>query len=170
MRQYVYDILLIGFSHLFMIMMLENILLFSVIEKKFSGALPNYVKEIFDDMNKLKIDYGFEEHAHTLLKDEEEFKKVLENYEEYEKKNNNLIIKLVLIIVNILILLILLFLIRYGKNPSNNIKINWMYLIISNIVSIIIIGIVDGIFILNVPSKIFNFYELKKDFIDYILN
>ena len=165
MKQYIYDVLLIGISHLFIIMMLENVLLFSYLEKHFAVAINNEIKDIIEQMNIFS-----DNPTHELIKDEKQFTKELENYSKYEFKNNNLVVKLVLITVNVLVLLILLYLIYYGRKSTNNIKLNLNYLVFSCIVSLIIIGIVDGIFLSNLPIKVFNIYDLKKDFINFILD
>lgn len=165
MKQYIYDVLLIGISHLFIIMMLENILLFTYLEKHFASGITYYLEDIFREMNNFS-----DNPTHELIKDEEQFTKELKNYSKYNIKNNNLVVKLVLITVNVLVLLILLYLIYYGRKSTNNIKLNLNYLVFSCIVSLIIIGIVDGIFLTNLPTKIFNEYDLKKDFINFILD
>lgn len=165
MKQYVYDVLLIGISHLFIIMILENILLFSFMEKKFASGINDEIKDIFEQINDFSDNPTYE-----LIKDEEQFTKELKNYSKYNIKNNNLVVKLVLIIVNVLVLLILLYLIYYGRKSTNNIKLNLNYLVFSCILSLIIIGIVDSIFLSNLPIKVFNIYDLKKDFINFILD
>ena len=165
MKQYVYDVLLIGISHLFIIMILENILLFSFMEKKFASGISDGIKDMIEQINDFSDNPTYE-----LIKDEEQFTKELKNYSKYDIKNNNLVVKLVLITVNVLVLLILLYLIYYGRKSTNNIKLNLNYLMFSCIVSLIIIGIVDSIFLSNLPIKVFNIYDLKKDFINFILD
>ena len=243
MKQSVYDVLLIGISHLFMIMLLENSLLFFIVEKKFSKELPNEMNKLFGNVSSFDIKKDLneyidkklenlsfdkkEEFQNNLISDilkkkssqkiknkisninsinnlqseisdiflnkenlkkkinevldeyifkdkykfinnEEEYIKKINNYNEIDVKKNNLIIKAVVIAVNVIILLILLYLIYYGKKKTNKIKINWKYLIISNILSIIIIGTVDGIFISSFQGEMFNYYELIKQYINYI--
>lgn len=193
MKQYVYDVLLISISHLFIIMILENILLFTYLEKHFASGISKHIKTIFDEMQKIAsistdkliknedkdiknnnlvetlVDNSLTP-TYKLIKDEDKFTKELQKYSKKDIKNNNLVVKLVLLIVNILVLLILLYLIYYGRKSTNNIKLNIKYLMYSCISSLIIIGIVDGIFLSNLPIKVFNIYDLQKDFIDYILD
>jgi hypothetical protein len=48
MNQYLYDILLLGFTHLFIIMILENLLLIFYVEKKFASSITDNFKHIFN--------------------------------------------------------------------------------------------------------------------------
>ena len=222
MNQYLYDILLLGFTHLFIIMILENFLLAFYVEKKFSGTITDNIKEIFYAINEIdEFDTDITADAHiridntvekiitknnitnptdlnmllegvngvknilneknTKFKDEisntkfkeirnkENFTKLLNNFET-ERNKNNKNIKIVVIIVNIIVLIIVVCLIFYGNSNKNNLQIRWKYLIISNIVSFIIIGILDGIFITSWKGEMYNKYEVTKEFINYIFN
>jgi len=232
MKQPVYDVLLIGISHLFAIMMLENTLLFSIIEKKFSKELPREMNKLFNNISSFDIkenvneyidkminelpnkDEGFQstlknildnpdlnqsikeirdvildnpsvdkslkeilnaildnliyKKQYNLINNEKEFMNSINNYNKNDIKKNNLIIKVVVVGVNVFVFLLLLLLILYGSKKTNKIRLNWKYLIISNIVSLIIIGVVDGVFINSFQGEMFNIYEVIKQYVDYV--
>jgi membrane-associated HD superfamily phosphohydrolase len=171
MKQYLYDILLLGLSHLFIIMILENLILIFYIEKEFSGGITYNLNKLFYKIADIPLEIPDSVsdfiNKYKFIKDESRFETTLNNYENYKNKNNKQI-RMIVIIVNLIVFIIVLGLIFYGKSKKNNLQIRWKYLIISNIVSFIIIGILDGIFITSWQGEMFNQPALTKQFINYI--